>query len=309
MTQFSPAAPTRDPLEAILLSGGGVLAVITGVDGPSYRPLGAMMAFLPDGTRAGTLSSGCIEADLAIHAQNATAENATKTVLYGVGSPFVDIQLPCGGGLQITLIPRPDLSAINDIQTARSLRISTALALNAQTGTISASDHAQTGWDGDVFNVHFPPQLKFLVFGKGPEASTFSGLVQSAGYPIVLLSQDDETLQFGHDIGVQTRHLTRPHIPADMTIDDQCAVILFFHDHDWEPQILKDALTTPAFYIGSQGSQRARDNRLKTLLEMGVSKADLDRLFGPVGLIPSVRDPRTLAVSVLAEILKNAGAQ
>jgi len=39
---------------------------------------------------------------------------------------------------------------------------------------------------------------------------------------------------------------------------------------------------------------------------MGVSDDDLQRLHGPVGLIPSVKDPATLAISVLAEIVDKA---
>ena len=39
---------------------------------------------------------------------------------------------------------------------------------------------------------------------------------------------------------------------------------------------------------------------------MGVADADIARLRGPIGLIPSARDPQVLAVSVLAEILSEA---
>ncbi|WP_237562526.1 XdhC family protein, partial [Glutamicibacter soli] len=76
-----------------------------------------------------------------------------------------------------------------------------------------------------------------------------------------------------------------------------------FHDHDWEPAILKGALATPGFYIGSQGSQRAAATRRVALAELGVPEDRIARLHGPVGLIRSARDARVLAVSVLAEVL------
>jgi len=41
---------------------------------------------------------------------------------------------------------------------------------------------------------------------------------------------------------------------------------------------------------------------------MGAGPPDIARLHGPVGLVPSTRDPRTLAVSVLAEVLAIAMA-
>jgi xanthine dehydrogenase accessory factor len=42
---------------------------------------------------------------------------------------------------------------------------------------------------------------------------------------------------------------------------------------------------------------------LLELEAMGVARDDLARLHGPVGLIRSARDPATLSVSVLAEVL------
>ena len=88
-----------DPIHALLdAPGGGVLAIIAGIEGPSCRPMGAMMAVLADGTRRGTLLSGCIEADIALHAAQALSAGTPRLIRYGKGSPYVDIELPCGGG-------------------------------------------------------------------------------------------------------------------------------------------------------------------------------------------------------------------
>ncbi|MFU1478401.1 XdhC family protein [Roseovarius sp. C7] len=81
-------------------------------------------------------------------------------------------------------------------------------------------------------------------------------------------------------------------------------MLLFFHDHDWEPPILMASLQSKAFYIGAQGSRRARQLRNLELQMAGATAEELQRIKGPIGLIPSVRDPRSLAVSVLAEVLK-----
>ncbi|MFB1026247.1 MAG: XdhC family protein, partial [Octadecabacter sp.] len=51
------------------------------------------------------------------------------------------------------------------------------------------------------------------------------------------------------------------------------------------------------------GSQRARDTRFAALRKMHVTSDDLIRLRGPIGMIASARDPRTLAISVLAEVI------
>ncbi|WP_171060687.1 XdhC family protein [Poseidonocella sp. HB161398] len=299
----------RDPIEA-LASGSeeAVLAVITGVEGPSYRPVGAAMALFGTGERAGTLSSGCIESDIMIHAMEVLESGRPVSIRYGRGSPFIDIQLPCGGGLDILLVPRPPRELMHRVSARRSARVPCVLRIDRETGAMALADEGATGWDGAAFCVRYDPPLKFLVFGKGPEACTFAALVQSAGYPNLLLSPDPETLDLGRGAGCPTEQLLRKAVPEGVAADPWTAAVLFFHDHDWEPDILRDLLASPAFYIGSQGSQRARDARMLQLEAMGVSEADRARLHGPVGLIPSARDAGTLAVSVLAEILAEAKA-
>ncbi len=299
-----------DPMDALLSTDGdSVLAVIVGTEGPSYRPLGATMAVLGDKQRVGTLSSGCIENDIALHALEALEAGVPKRIRYGKGSPYADIQLPCGGGLEILLVPRPDRQVLGQLAERRAARLPATLSVDPETGALSLADQGETGIAGHLFNIRFVPEIRFVVFGKGPEAATFLGLVQSAGYPNLLLSPDQETLDHGTSMGCATRHLTAPAFPADLAIDSRTAIVLFFHDHEWEPPILSGAIDSTAFYIGAQGSQRARDTRDLHLQAMGASDDQIARLRGPIGLLPSSRDARTLAVSVLAEVLAVAAAK
>jgi xanthine dehydrogenase accessory factor len=303
------AGPLKDPITDLLgRDEDGVLAVIIGVEGPSYRPVGAVMAVHPSGQRTGNLSSGCVENDIALHALDALAEGRPRVIRYGRGSPFMDIQLPCGGGLEIALLPRPDRQVLRALAEAGTARRPVTLEIDLAGGALALADANATGREGDLFRVRFLPEIRFLVFGKGPEASTFAALVSAAGYPSVLLSPDDETLEAGRIAGAETRHLATPGWPGGLAVDDRTAVVLFFHDHDWEPPILLGAVRTPAFYIGSQGSRRARDARLMELEAMGLTEAERARLRGPIGLVPSARDARTLAVSVLAEVLATSAA-
>lgn len=288
--------------------GPAVLALIVGTEGSSYRPVGAAMALLADGRRVGTLSSGCVEADLARHAETARDHGRPMTVRYGRGSPYIDIELPCGGGLDILLVPQPDPAALAALVGALDARTPARLDVDTRSGALDVPHGVGAAPGSGVFSVRFLPELRFFVFGKGPEASTFAGLARAAGYPNLLLSPDWETLEVANGAGCATRHLVSRAMPADLTPDARSAVVLFFHDHDWEPPILKAALASEAFYIGAQGSRRARDARLAELEAMGVGPQDLARLRGPIGLVPSSRDARTLAVSVLAEILAVATA-
>ena len=298
-----------DPVDAVMARDDeAVLAVITGVEGPSYRPMGATMAVFADGQRVGTLSSGCIENDIALHALQTLATGRPAAVRYGRGSPFVDIRLPCGGGLDILLLPRPDRGVLGQLAARRARRIACTLRIVRDDGALSLHDEGETGWDGAAFRVRFIPEIRFIVLGKGPEAGIFAALVQSAGYPNLLLSPDTETLDHAAAIGCPVRHLTAKHFPADLDVDARTAIILFFHDHDWEPPILSSALASRAFYIGAQGSQAARAARNLELEALGIDAAAIRLIRGPIGLLRSARDARTLAISVLAEVLSVANA-
>lgn len=280
-----------------------VMAIIVGIEGPAYRPLGASMVFFEDGKRLGSLSSGCIESDLAIYAKDALVDVKTVELRYGEGSRFIDIRLPCGGGLDILLIPKPDIEALQKLHRNLLSRQECSLKVNIKTGQIGLVETCETQSIGNDFYIKFVPEIKFLVFGKGPEASTFASLVNVSNYQNILYSPDEETIEIAQNNGCFTQHLVSANISQIEQADKWTAIVLFFHDHDWEPEIIKQAFRTEAFYIGAQGSRRTNQARIARLVELGASSEDLTRLYGPIGLIESVRDARTLAVSVLAEIL------
>jgi xanthine dehydrogenase accessory factor len=282
------------------------LAVITDVVGASYRPLGAMMAIFADGQRVGSLSSGCVEKDIENHAARALEEGKIHQIRYGVGSPFFDIQLPCGGGLEITLVPRPDREVMAKLAGRLGGREVTRAVLDLDLQQISVRElggSEVTGWQGQRFQVVIEPELNFLLFGKGTEIVAFAALVSSLRFGCIVLSGDQETLDEAKGYGCDVRSLKKPGFPSDLNVDAFTAICLFFHDHDWEPPILAVALDSPAFYIGCQGSERAAESRREELKNIGIGHAKLAQLRGPIGLVKSAKDARTLSIGVLAEIL------
>ncbi|MEO1701355.1 MAG: XdhC family protein [Pseudomonadota bacterium] len=290
--------PNRPAIEALQQENqGGVLAVITGTQGPSYRPIGAAMALFPNANHSvGSLSSGCVEGDLQHHAAASLYESKGRTVRYGTGSPFMDIQLPCGGALEITLVPEPSLALLKIIRSRLSARDTARFSVHPD-GFIDA-----TPQPGSV-TINYEPDIHFTILGKGPEATMFAGLAVAAGYSAQLFSHDDETRNSAAASGCDVDKLVKDQFPKDAIADRNSAIILFFHDHDWEPALLAAAVKTEASYIGAQGSLRARALRDDALRNIGVPEEDIKSIYGPIGLVPSARDPQTLAVSVLAEAL------
>ena len=274
---------TELPLAPLLAAERAALALITGVEGPSYRPLGAGMVVSETGESWGSLSSGCIERDVVIHARAALADGQVRALRYGAGSPFRDLVLPCGGGLDILILPAPDRAALAQAQASLQARRPALLRLGPLV-------------------LDLQPQLRVLAFGKGPELRLFSALAAAADYPVESFSPDAETLAgLAHG-----QVLASKDWPDGLKADARTAVTLFFHDHDWESRLLQAALESPALYVGAQGSLRAHQARCAELAALGVPDQATARLAAPFGLIPSVRDPRTLAASVLAQVLEAA---
>ncbi len=306
---IADAADWQGPVRA-LVEAPGCLAVIAGTEGPSYRAPGAVMAILTGGRCVGSLSSGCIEADLVRHAEAALGDGRPRTLRYGVGGPR-DLELPCGGGLDIVLVPMTGPAARAVLAEALALaeaRQEVSLLVETACGGVRLDRPAAVAGADGSGRVVIPcrPEIALHVLGRGIEAQVFAALAVAAGFPVALHAPDEETCAAGRAAGATVRPLPLPGVWQPGALDPRAGVVLFFHDHDWEPPLLAAALASEAFYIGAQGSLRAHATRCAALGAMGVAPEAIDRLRAPIGLIPSARDPRLLAISVLAEIVDAA---
>ena len=78
-----------------------VLVTVGSVEGSSMRNPGTIMGVAEDGSFAGSLSGGCIENAVVSEALEVLKEGSARVVRFGSGSPYLDIKLPCGGGLAL----------------------------------------------------------------------------------------------------------------------------------------------------------------------------------------------------------------
>ena len=71
------------------------------------------MAVRADGEVAGYISNGCVDADIIFQAKAAMKDGQIRRLKYGEGSPFKDIQLPCGGSIDLLVIAAPDKGPVS----------------------------------------------------------------------------------------------------------------------------------------------------------------------------------------------------
>lgn len=282
------------PFMPALSAECSALAVIVGVEGPSYRRCGAAMVIDASGRSWGNLSSGCIDKSVVFLAKSAMENAEPIRMRYGRGSPYWDMPLPCGGAIDIQIFPFPNKELLASVAQSLKNRKPAMITLQ-EDGTLCPFP------SGLGLHLTILPQIRVLVFGTGMETICFTELALAAGCHVELFSPDPDVLtRFSWATPMVANKW-----PDNVVVDERSAVLTFFHDHDREPAILSAALDSPAFFIGAQGSLRAHNARRETLLEHGCPPENIDKLTFPLGLIPSTRDPQTLGVSVLAHILNH----
>ena len=282
------------------------LVVVTGTEGGAVRADGALMVVPEAAAPAGYVSNGCVDADVAAHARRALETGAPVRLRYGKGSPFIDIRLPCGGAIDLAVMPDPDPSVIAAADVALGGRRRTVLAFDMGRGMVALGDRerARAGWAGDVFTACYQPRLRIRIAGRGPEALALARLSAASGMEVILQSPDEDILLAAREMGVGNAvQLTTPSAPPAVTDDPWTAFVMMFHDRDWEEGLLRQALAGRAFYIGALGSRRTQAARLDMLAAAGADAASLRRIRGPIGLVPSQRDASQIAISTLAEIV------
>lgn len=279
-----------------------VLVTVLAVEGSAMRNPGTHMAVCADGSFVGSLSGGCIENAVVAEACDALKAGVARIVRFGAGSPYLDIRLPCGGGLDIHFQPLADAALPKACLMASEARQPFSVAVDP------AGVHFRPGWQTAPFDPgqgtasfgHWPPaRLVLIGHGEGPVA--LARLAQTLELEVAALSPDERVLA---ELGIAAARLERTTDTALLTSDPWTAIAFLFHDHDWELALLQRALELPHFYLGAMGGRRAHAARLEALRAAGVAEQKLAAIHAPIGLFHSSRDPETLALSALAEIVR-----
>lgn len=264
------------------------------IEGGAAREVGSLALVDETGEMTGYLSNGCIDRDIQLHAQDALRSGAKKLIRYGDGSRYVDLKLPCGGALTVLIDPAPDKDAL--VRAAADF---------AARQMVTLTFHGPDDEEPMSRDFTYSPRHRLVLAGRGAIFRSMAQIGQATGYEVYALSPDaDDLAAVRACIDTDPRQLTNPNAEEHLDmLDEHSAFLTLFHDHDWEPVLLKAALDTSAHFIGSLGSRRTHEMRKETLRQMQVDETSLKRLRGPIGMVPSLRDAPSISVSALAEIV------
>lgn len=287
-----------------LLAGCDIILVtLIANNGSSPRPVGSQMVVSSDGRYHGYLTGGCAENVVVDEALSVLASGQNRFLRLGEGSPYIDVQLPCGSGIDLYFDIHIDFAVIDELANAIEHRVPVALEIDY------THYQARCMYQDDIiqpqgsFRRWYWPLRQLIVIGKGPYVSALAKIASASSMVVQVLAADPDNFKELQILGVHAEQLRAHTLGSNVLIDQYTAVVLLFHEHERELSLLKACLDSPCFYIGALGSRKTHEQRLNQLLLAGISPQP-KRIRGPVGLDIGARSPTEIAVSIVAEIIQ-----
>lgn len=304
---FGWSDDVRPALAAALAAGRpAALATLYRVEGSAPRGPGAQMLF--DGPQAsGYFSGDCIEGDVARHAAEVLADGEPRHLHYGMGSPWIDIRLRCGGALYI-LVERIDpgsAAAQALLDKARTRQPCLWSSDGALQQVIAGADAPLLSVTQDPLRIlrRYDPPRRLIVSGGDPGALALAQLGAEAQFETLLLRP-----------GGPSSPAPIPRItylrgePADLlpqlSVDRWTAYVGATHEDHHDLGGCLHALRQGAGYVAMIGARSRAAARLAALEAAGATPDELARLRLAPGIPGLGKAPWEVAVGILAEVMQ-----
>lgn len=322
----------RDPIAAARQwldeHGRAALATVVSTWGSAPVPVGGQLAVAPGERFEGSVSGGCVEADVIAEAADVMAGGGTKLLAFGVADETAwGAGLPCGGTVRVlveNLERSRDAGFLDAILEARAERRGLAVVTNVATGARSVVEEGaslppeaasclasgkslliETSEGGEFIHAIVPP-IRLVIAGATHVGQVLAGLAETIGYEVVVVDPRAAFATEERFAGTPTvAAWPEMSLPA-LGLDARTAVVALTHAAHIDDEALAMALRSPCLYIGALGSKRTHEKRTERLKEAGFCDQDLARVHAPVGLPIGAQGPAEIAVAILAEIIKVA---
>jgi len=282
-----------------------VLATLIRLEGAAPRPVGTQMVF--DGaTAAGYFSGGCLESDVANHAAAVLDDGAPRHLVYGRGSPWIDVRLSCGGRIELLLerLAGQDRAVVRMLDLSEQRRpaywwsdgIERIAAAQPFSAPLAADNRPS-------YSLAYQPRWRIIVIGADPIALAIAQAGALAGFETILL-RNDHARGVSPLTSVACLYGSATAILSSLGVDPWTAVVSATHDDEQDDQSMICALTEGAGYAGVLGATRKVADRKLRLSRVGLSEACIGSMRAPIGLSGCGKAPWEVAVSILAEVMQ-----
>ncbi|MGC6517470.1 MAG: XdhC family protein [Candidatus Puniceispirillaceae bacterium] len=279
-----------------------VVVIVTNSWGSSPRQKGAIMLVSQQGEMAGSVSGGCVEAEVIDHSLACLSQNQMKALEFTVSDERAWSQgLSCGGTMTLLCLPvNEDFfspSVIDKIASMADDRQSGVLEISSQ----GKADLQIKPRHDALASFTITPTRQLFIIGASHIAQSLAPMAIEAGYLVHII---DPRSDFLTKERFRKGHLLNgwpsDHLQAD-DLDSHSALVTLTHNPVIDDDALAIGLLSKAFYIAALGSRKTHAKRLARLGEAG--HQHLDRLKGPAGFAIGAATPAEIAVSILAEMI------
>ncbi|MEC9425541.1 MAG: XdhC family protein [Actinomycetota bacterium] len=172
----------------------------------------------------------------------------------------------------------------------------------------NAGDPGVCGGEVTIYlEPHMPPPT-LLVIGCGHVGRAVVNLASWLGFHVVA---NDDRIDVARELadglpshsGVQVLPGTLAEVLGGLRLTDNDYGVVVTRNVEVDIQNLPHLLATDVGRVGVMGSRRRWDTTKNSLLDAGVSEADLERVTSPIGIDIGAETPEEIAVSILAQVV------
>ncbi|MEJ2004252.1 MAG: XdhC family protein, partial [Cyclobacteriaceae bacterium] len=203
-----------------------------------------------------------------------------------------------GGGCTRGIVIKEALEAIRD-QKPRLVKIKNGLETEDQEGV---KQYRMTCMSGGAVEVYIEPIMatsEIMIFGRSHIAKALCEIGQAAGFRINVISSLAEQEMFAGAENIQTLEHFKSEEHSGQNV---YAVVCTQGEED--AQHLEAAVALNPEYLAFVSSRKKANSILMALKRSGVSHDKLTRINTPAGLDINAKTPEEVAISILAQIIK-----
>ena len=277
------------------LDPGETAAVCTvlRVTGSAYGRPGARLILTPDGRKAGYVSGGCLEKELARRVWEATADGPATLAFDTRGNPRTP-----GGAYNA------GCDGVVEVLCERLGTPGDPGGLNAARRAVETGEPIERTAGG--FAEVIEPPRPLIVFGAADDARPLCELAGVLGWAVTVVGkQPDLAVPARFPAADRVIRGEPSEVLGELPLRPHAAAVVLTHDYAGDVRLLPGLLNSDVGYVGLLGPKR-RAGRLMTDLHAAGRLPDaaaLEKLRTPVGLDLGARTPGEIAAAIVAEIV------
>ena len=276
------------------------LATVVASRRAAPRPLGSKLAITASGRLFGSVSGGCVEADVAERAKAVLDGAPPHVIPYGIADEQAwKVGLPCGGEIDVFVEPfrgAPPIVRGTSYVVVAGDGVGERWHDDTRSSTHLREEDART-----VFVESVAPPPRLVAVGAGDIAEALCALARPLGWHTVVV---DPRAGLATRDRVPSADELVVEWPDAIDVDEDTAVVSLVHEERLDLPALRRGVEGGAFYVGALGSRRTQEKRREQL--GGIA----DSVRGPIGLDLGGEGPAEIALEIMAELLaarKNGG--